>query len=104
MCFSTFQLLFIFLASFIRNMCVGVAKLALVMYSGATLLFFFFFSPSQGFPQDLGFWPPRGTSQKKVKKFFFRALLCVVCSTNADVTLRASTHFKWSKIFFSPPA
>ena len=32
---------------------------------------FFFFFTSQGFPQDLGFWPPRGTSQKKVDFFFF---------------------------------
>ena len=47
-----------------------------------------FFCTKQGFPQDLGFWPPRGTSQKKVKFFFFRALLCVVCSINADSTLR----------------
>ena len=31
----------------------------------------FFFWVSQGFPQDLGFWPPRGTSQKKVEFFFF---------------------------------
>ena len=31
----------------------------------------------QGFPQDLGFWLPRGTSQKKVKKIFFSRL--VVC-------------------------
>ena len=36
------------------------------------LFFFpFFFSFFQGFPQDLGFWPPRGTSQKKVEFFFF---------------------------------
>ena len=34
-------------------------------------IFFFFFYESQGFPQDLGFWPPRGTSQKKVEFFFF---------------------------------
>ena len=32
---------------------------------------FFFLSQYQGFPQDLGFWPPRGTSQKKVEFFFF---------------------------------
>ena len=31
----------------------------------------FFFGEWQGFPQDLGFWPPRGTSQKKVEFFFF---------------------------------
>ena len=50
----------------------------------------FFFSFNQGFPQDLGFWPPRGTSQKKVEFFFFFSmiLICVVCSINADATLR----------------
>ena len=35
----------------------------------------FFFLRLQGFPQDLGFWPPRGTSQKKVKKKFFPRLV-----------------------------
>ena len=33
--------------------------------------YFFFLCTWQGFPQDLGFWPPRGTSQKKVEFFFF---------------------------------
>ena len=51
----------------------GLLYFKSTFFSMFDFLYFFVF---QGFPQELGFWPPRGTSQKKVKKKKFHAPCC----------------------------
>ena len=49
---------------------------------------FFFSSFFRASRRIWGFGLPGGPAKKRRKFFFFRALLCVVCSINADSTLR----------------
>ena len=72
--------------------CGTVAVLQGVLLSRVLLLFFInsdIFLLFAGLPAGSGVLASQGDQPKKgEKKFFFRALLCVVCSINADSTLR----------------